>query len=614
MIRLLGFARRHVAWWAPLSVLGLIGFSIVCGAIGIDFGWHWDEHYHVAGVRECVDGLTLWTHRYIYGSVYFYLGLLVVFAHHVGFLPAFLLEMSRRDGAAIVDLAGYDSVKRFQASAQALLNGNSYLLQTRMVFFCVSALAALWVYLTVRKLYPGRYLGALGAAAFVALCWELQYHARFIAVDALVAQFMAAELYLLSGSWTASRVRSFLGYYVGAAVVAGVLFSCKATGLVALLPVLLLPLVLPRGLPPLDLPLRRRGLVALAGLVWAATVLVLQPGTAFDFLRYAATLRREGWEYGLLNPANPNVILSVGDRIVRCSSWLFLSVPSHSPVGSGFFSGIVILGSFCFIRDRPRLSILGGVVALIMLATMVSHPLFFVRQYLMLIPFMAVGFGAGLTALHGFLGARWPWALRSVLFVTMVIFVVNARWLYTAALSIKNESADRGLQELAAELLSHPESMRLSPAVSSAISGKLAPRYRCRRPSPDIRDQMPLAILATEGVVRTNRLGLARRFYGAHWINFDWYPPGGTGSGATPLYVLSPKQVEQQGIKSENFEICEPLAANAPGKRETAGSFVPRGSGRARRRADAFDGRFGSRVCSATGERSPRPGAVGLTS
>ena len=234
MIRLPGFARRHVAWLAPLSVLGLIGFSIVCGAIGIDFGWHWDEHYHVSGVRECVDGLTLWTHLYIYGSVYFYLGLLVVSAHNLGFLAAFFREVARKSDGAIVDLAGYDSVKRFQQSAHELLVSNRYLLETRMVFFCISALAALWVYLTVRKLYPGRYGGALGAAAFVALSWELHYHARFIAIDAVVAQLMAAELYLLSSTWTASRLPSFLGCYAGAAVVAGILFACKATGLAAL--------------------------------------------------------------------------------------------------------------------------------------------------------------------------------------------------------------------------------------------------------------------------------------------------------------------------------------------------------------------------------------------
>jgi hypothetical protein len=574
MIQLRGLASRHVVWLAPLSVLGLIGFSVVCGAIGIDFGLHWDEHYHVSGVLECVDGLTLWPHLYIYGSLYFYLGLLVLFTHHVGFLPAFLLEMTRKNDGAIVDVAGYDSVKRFQAAAHELLASNRYVLETRMVFFCVSALAAFWVYLTVRKLSPGRYLGALGAAAFVALCWELQYHARFIAVDAVVAQFMAAELYLLSGTWTASRVTSFLGYYVGAAIVAAVLFACKATGLVAFLPVLLLPLVLPRITPPVGLlPLgssprgllrRRLALAALAGLVWAMTVLVLQPGTAYDFLRYAATLRREGWEYALLNADNPNVILSVGDRMVRCASWLFLAVPSHYPVGAGFLSAIVALGSFRFVRDRPRLSILGGVVVLIMLAMMVTHPLFFVRQYLMLIPFMAVGFGAGLTALHEFLGARWPWALRSALLVTTVIFALNARWLYAAALSIKNDSAERELQDLAADLLSHPEPVRLSPSVFSALSGKLAPRYRCRPPSPNIRAQIPLAIRASEGVVRTNRLGLARRFYGARWINFDWYPPGGAGSGPSPLYVLSPRQIEHQGIKSDQFGICEPLAT-APG-------------------------------------------------
>lgn len=563
MIRLPGSLRRHARWLAPLSVLALIGFSIVCGAMGVDFGWHWDEHYHVEGVRDCVDGLALTPHRYIYGSLYFYLGLLVVFAHHVRFLPAFLLEMCRKEGYGIVDIATYDSVKRFQESAHVLLASNRYVLETRMVFFCVAAMAVFWVYLTVRRLYPGRYGGALGAAAFVALSWEMHYHGRYIAIDAVVAQFMAAELYFLGSAWTAPRLSSFLGHYAAATLVAGVLFTCKATGLVALLPVLLLPAVLPRTGLPADVLLlgsarRRLGLAALALLLWGATVLVLQPDTAVDFLRYAATLRREGWEYNFFNAANPNIILSLGDRILRCSTWLLLVVPSHYPLGAGLFCGILLLGGFHFVRARPRLSILGGVVVLVMLTTMFSHPLFFARQYLMLIPFMAVAFGVGLMALHDRIAARRPWAWASILVATAVIFVLNARWLYVSALGIRHQTPDGPMNDLAADLLRHPEPMRLSPAVFSAISGRLATRYQCHPPTPTRGARLPVAILANEGVNHTNRLGLSRRLYAARWINFDWYPPWGAGSGPMPLYVLSPKQVREQAIDADPFEVCEP--------------------------------------------------------
>ena len=565
MIRLLGLARRHLGWLAPLSVLGLIGFSIACGAIGIDFGWHWDEHYHVEGVRECVDGLTLSTHRYIYGSVYFLLGLLVVAAHHVRFLPEFFLEMARKSDGAIIDLAGYDSVKRFHESAHGLLASNRYVLETRMVFFCVSSLAALWVYLTVRKLYPGRYLGALGAAAFAALCWELHYHGRFIAVDAVMAQLMAAALYLLSGAWTSTRVPSFLGFYVGAAIVSGVLFTCKATGLVAILPVLLLPFVLPAR-PPLGLALglspglsrRRWGLAALAALVSATTVLVVQPGTAADFLRYVAALRREAWEYGFVSANNGNVVPSVVGRIAAFFAWLGLAVPSHHVVGSALLSAVVVVGVVCFVRDRPRLSVLGGVVVLVMFVMMVRHPLFFVRQYLMLIPFMALGFGAGLTALHERFGARWRWLSRSTLVVTAVVLVLNARWLHATARSIRHDSPGRGLQDLTADLLARPEPVRVSPSLVSDLSGPLSPRYRCRAPGPDVQAQVPIALRASDGVWRTNKFGLASRSYGARWINFDWYPPGGAGSGPSPIYVLSPRQIRAQGIPVDKYEICEP--------------------------------------------------------
>jgi hypothetical protein len=199
-----------------------------------------------------------------------------------------------------------------------------------------------------------------------------------------------------------------------------------------------------------------------------------------------------------------------------------------------------------------------------MFVMVVRHPLFFVRQYLILIPFMALGFGAGLTAVHERLHARWPWLSRAALLATAVVFVLNARWLQATASSIRNDSPERGLQALTADLLKHPEPVRLSPSLLTALSGPLSSRYRCRGPGPDIRAQVPVAVRASEGVWRTNRIGLASRSYGARWINFDWYPPGGAGSGPSPIYVLSPRQIREQEILVDKYGICEPLTAPLP--------------------------------------------------
>ena len=199
-----------------------------------------------------------------------------------------------------------------------------------------------------------------------------------------------------------------------------------------------------------------------------------------------------------------------------------------------------------------------------MFVMMARHPLFFVRQYLMLIPFMALGFGAGLTALHERLRDRWRWLSRTTFVVTAVVFVLNARWLHATALSIPHDSPGRGLQDLTADLLRHPEPVRLSPSLFSDLSGPLSSRYRCREPGPAFHAQVPLATRASDGVWRTNKIGLASRSYGARWINFDWYPPGGAGSGPSPIYVLSPRQIRRQGIAVDKYEFCEPLTGPMP--------------------------------------------------
>ncbi len=554
-------AAAHTTWLAPLAVCALMAFSIACGVIGIDFGEHWDEHYHLEGVRECIDGLMLVPHRYIYGSLYFLLGIAVLLAHYRGFLPAFFREMATRQGLDIIDLDHYTAVQRFQVQARALLASHDYLPQTRIVFFCLSALTVLWTYLAVRVLQRGRALGAVAAAAFAALSWELHYHARFVAVDALIAQLTALQLFLLATCWRAQSSRRFYAAYLTASGVAALAFACKATGLALLVPVLLVPLLRTSGPHPWRAAM---GQAALAGLVFVMAVLAVQPGTLFDLFRYATTLRREAWEYGLHHSFAANSTTGLLDRTGSMMAWWWLAVPSPYLVGSVLLSAVALLGLVKVASNHPRFALAAGSPVVLMVGMMALHPLLIVRQFLLLVPFQAVGFGVGVSALCFRLRSH-PHLRRSVLLILVVVLGLNARWLYKTARTIPGDELPRNQDRLTADLVARQEPIRLSPRLYAALAEHL-PGYRCHPPrpgEPDEGQKASLAIRSDERLWHANRFGLTRRTYGARWVNFDWYTPWVARPASPPIFVLSPQGARGQRIHLEENGLCEPIGPGA---------------------------------------------------
>ena len=551
--RLRELSDRRRRWLAAAMVAGLMAFSIHCGYAGIDFGYHWDEGLQVAGVRNCVDKLMVLPSIYNYGSIYTLVGLAVLIVHHLGFFPAFLREMRAVHDDAISNIEGYQSVKEFQRSARGLLDSPRYMLENRMVFFCLCSLTTLWVYLILRKLYPRRYLGALGAAAFVACSWEFQYHSRFIAVDALLAQIVAAELLLLVCCWLATTPRAFLGWYIAAAAGAGVAFTCKAPGLVVLLAVVALPFIRPSELPRA----RRIGLAALAVVVTAVVAVILQPSFLVDPLRNLTVLARIAEEYAKNISDHPNTTAGLVDRVGSFLAWLWLAVPSPYFGISLVFSPIVLFGLGCFIRDHRRLALLGGAIAVPLLVMMVRHPLMIVRNYLLLIPMLAVGFGLGLRTIHDRLGQRF--SARWILLLAIVgLFLLNERWLHAAAVGIRDLTDEEVHRQAAAELLLHPRPVRLSPQLAQTLAPRLGAGYTCRGEAGDVGADVPVVIRAREHAWRANVFGFARRSFGSREVNHDWYPTWVGRPERSPILILSPENARAQHLPVGGYTACDP--------------------------------------------------------
>jgi hypothetical protein len=546
-----GLRPKHARGLALALVVALIVFSNVCGHVGIDFGAHWDEQYQVDGLRPCIDNLVFLPQKYIYGGVYFLVGAAVLFAHNRSFPAAFLHDLRAREGADIIDIASYPSVQAFQRASHVLIDSDRYLIEARTVFFALSSLVILWVYLLMRRLHPGRYAAPLGAAAFVAGSWELQYHARFVAVDAVMAQVLTWKLLLLAAAWWAPNARSRIAWYLGAAIAAGLAFSCKATGLCAFLPVGLFPFLRPEPTAAKD----RMGLAAAGLAVGCVTAVLLRPGRIIDPLRVVSVLRRESWEYGRI-ATHANLTSGLAGRVGSFLAWRWLAVPSPFLALSLVASAVAMVGVGVFVRQHPRFSLLGGVLWGALLLEMVSHKLLIVRNYLVFVPMLALGFGNGIAWLADALRSR-PWVWRLAMVAFGLVFLVQERWLFRAAKSIRDSTADSIAQSAAADLLRSPQAIRLSPSAYAELAPRLAPRFRCR-PADAARKDLPVAIHVKEHVWQSNTFGLSHRFYGPRDVNYDWYTSWIGRPEHSPLIIVSAQTALRQQVPAGEFGICEP--------------------------------------------------------
>jgi len=512
---------------AGVTVAFLALFFFGTGLMGLDFGRHWDEPYQITGLTECVTKLTLFPQRYIYNGLYFALGVPVLFVLTARPFGQALGELLRT-ATPIGDPGTVPAVRALQRSADNALQSHAYLLGTRGFFLAISSLAVVWVYLTMRRLYPRRYLPAVAAAAFVAGCWELQYHARFIAVDAPMASLAALELLLLTLAFAAQSPSRATRWYCGAAVAAGLMLACKATGAFGLVPIAVFPWLTFETLG--CRPGRRLTLTLLGLLVLFVVAFVFSPAVFLDPFRYITQFRVTQSDYNLRAIDHPHYVTGVFEHIRRLSVWFLAVVPSRFALPALCFSGLALVGVAELFRRHKRLTLTWLAFAAVSVAGLATNHLLIVRNDLMLIPFMAVAFGVGVMAVSDRL-RRLDLKCALALLVAGT-FVANGTWLYAAGRSVQTTTEATINAAVQHDIEHHPRPIRVSPALHDLMKASLNRYYRCQ---PAALDQpAPRSVLLKFSEYddprwRANRFHFHKALYSSWEVNYDWNSPAWIG-------------------------------------------------------------------------------------
>jgi len=485
------------------------------GAVGLDFGTHWDEWYHVKGVASCVERLSLLPDALSYGGPYFTLGLLVVLTNDWRDVLGMLHDL--RTLPRSVDVSALPSVLHFKASANALLATPGYLVQVRAVFLALSALSILWVYLAALRCWPRRNGVALAAAAFMGLSWEFGFHARWVAIDAPLTMFSALELFLFCGVWKAHGPAAIRRWYCGLAAAAGAVFACKLTGAFAFLPMFLTPFLLQR-----IAGLRARMLLAAFGCgVFLLVAFALSPASFLDPLHFLNVLRSGSADYNNTGPGYPYYV-GLFEHVWRLMLWLAAVMPSPFPAVALAFTALVLLGIGNLLRRETRMT-LSWLTFIISFGAVFTHNhLMIVRQYLMFIPFLALGFARGAALVWDRLrGTGREAAVFAV--AVAVAFVANGVFETRKAWHITSDSAESIAAEAAHDLLKDKRPVRMSRVVKERLSSRLGTRYTCRPAEVANKTITHFLALQQEHRWLANRLNAFRKVYGAGEVNLNDY-------------------------------------------------------------------------------------------
>lgn len=309
----------------------------------------------------------------------------------------------------------------------------------RLVGAFVTSSGALALFFASRESDPREERGAR-AGVFAALLYacasELVTHGRYAVTDGVLAAGVAWTLCFAALYWRRRR----LAWAVAVIAAAGLTFAFK----VSALPLLIVPpLVLVLAPPPRG---GRRALLAHRALLLAAIPAMVTCYFALNphvVDRYEAAIHdlvgrsrqtREGGfpSYLLRTPGLPHLRAVLGD--------LFTLVLARSrlvslPIAAVALAGLVTARRSA--RTIPMIALVHAGAAILFMA--LPNRAYLVRNYLVAVPALCLGFGLGAAALSGFVGERYGRSISRIVAASLTLLV--------AAPALANALANQRLSE-----------------------------------------------------------------------------------------------------------------------------------------------------------------------
>ena len=401
-----------------IAFAAIFALSLVTGFIGLDFGFHWDEPVQYGLVTASLkSGILLPAGFYNYPSMTYVLSTAAQ-------LPA------------VVGQLWLDTPR---SPVEDWLTLERFLLNARSVALVLSCLGGLWLYLALRRTHPG---GAVVAGAVYLTSWEFAYHARWLAPDAVMAQF--AGLWLLA-LMQAERSRHTTAWRRAAVVAAGLAAATKYQGGALLFATLATLLLENRdGWAPRS-KLRE---AAVLGAIFGVTFLVITPGALLQPLEFIRDIRFEARHYATghsvaFGTRPYDVPEGFFTYFARLAEYVGLAMFSRNAIVSCLIFALAVFGFVALWRESRRSAAVVSGLVLFYAAFFSTQVVFIARNLLLLLPIFAFASGIGAQLLTS--ASRPGWLRAGAAAAIAVAIGWNAVDLWRTASSIRALSSPDAL-------------------------------------------------------------------------------------------------------------------------------------------------------------------------
>jgi hypothetical protein len=485
-------------WLIYTTPLVLYSIVFMNGALGINFGSHWDEYVMINWMNKTFVSGKLLPQSYQYPSFCYYILLLVGWVYSVFF-----------DFGTTVPW----------------LNEYSFYLVARFVFLFISCFTVIWVYIVSFKIAQN-YVFALIAGLIFSSSFEFSYHARWAVTDMVAVQFAFLSTMLLFLN-ISLRKKIIL-----CSIIAGLACGTKYTAGIVLLNILIYIFSVTK----------RKDFYKTAQLIVLATFLFLvafvlsTPGSLIEPAKFWGAMKFQSNIYS--NPFFGYTVRPGGIHFSKIIIYLLCCLFSRVTIISIILTVFLFCG-ICFALMRKDINILALFIVMLLYLIYVSqHTVMVVRNLLYVLPYFSVLASLGFMFLLKNIRNRTLAIFFSGLFFTVLLFsnsVVSQAALTIHAASIvptvppkniikygpNNDYKDS--QDLKSDLVKFlttqlDDRFLFSPRVAELLS---------RQNSVKATESAYIVFFKNEVNVeyfQANKFRLYKKVIGVQDVNFDYYP------------------------------------------------------------------------------------------
>lgn len=351
---------------------------------------------------------------------------------------------------------------------------------------------------------------ALVAAMLVGVSFELNYHSRWVAPDAITMQFVAFTIVALI---MAFRRPGAFRWLVFAAIGLGLATSTKYLAAVLAVPITLLLLIQ---------QVSWRSYLGLAG-ISLLTFFLVTPGALIEPTRFLEDILYEQQHYGF---GHYGFTVEAGlDHIARSARYLLLHGPSTVLWISVVFTILGLLGLVSVWREAPRLALVLCSIPLIYLTFISMQRVMFVRNLLFVMPLAAILSARGC----GLLWERFPrpGARLALVLVVGVALGINSKVVLESGRAVGEWTNEVQMAQVHEYLEGESErSFQLSPLVSRNLEKEGFASLNHASSRPDEESEFLVVFqseLLQQGYWPSNDPELFVRAFGPPSANYGYY-------------------------------------------------------------------------------------------